>query len=187
MESTSSRSLGLAASRGFLAGALATVAMSGVMILAKKGGLMGRMPPRLITRRVFRELGIWSVTMPPVEKVATAVAHVAFGGVAGAAFEIARTRGFDGEASARRTVPAGILYASAIWVASYAGWVPRLGILPRPTRDRPGRQPSLVIAHWVYGAVLGRLLSRFPERSGGSSRASKRYFQRKLTPGESLA
>ena len=40
---------------------------------------------------------------------------------------------------------------------SYSGWLPALHLMPPPEQDRPGRQPSMVAAHVVYGAVLGAL------------------------------
>jgi hypothetical protein len=41
---------------------------------------------------------------------------------------------------------------------SYAGWIPTLGILPEPSRDRKDRVASMVTAHLVYGVTLDRLL-----------------------------
>jgi hypothetical protein len=38
---------------------------------------------------------------------------------------------------------------------SYEGWVPAAGIMPPAHRDRPSRSATMVVAHAVYGAVLG--------------------------------
>ena len=63
--------------------------------------------------------------------------------------------------SARRSAPIaaaiGALYATGIWLVSYQGWVPALGIMPPASRDRRGRVATMLVAHWVYGAVLGVL------------------------------
>jgi hypothetical protein len=45
-----------------------------------------------------------------------------------------------------------------VWLGSYAGWIPALDLLPPPDRDRRGRPPSMIVAHWVYGAALGASL-----------------------------
>ena len=52
---------------------------------------------------------------------------------------------------------AGALYATGIWLVSYQGWVPALGIMPAASRDRRGRVATMLAAHWVYGAALGVL------------------------------
>jgi hypothetical protein len=42
-----------------------------------------------------------------------------------------------------------------VWGASYAGSIPAVGILPPPDDDRTDRQRTMVIAHWIFGAVVG--------------------------------
>jgi hypothetical protein len=54
----------------------------------------------------------------------------------------------------------GIGYGLGIYALSYQGWVPALGILPPPRRDRSDRQVTMAPAHVAYGAVLGRLTER---------------------------
>ena len=49
----------------------------------------------------------------------------------------------------------------SVWIASYVGWVPAAGLMPRPSRDRPGRPTSMVLAHWIFGGTLGFLGTRF--------------------------
>ena len=55
----------------------------------------------------------------------------------------------------------GIVFGSAVWFVSYMGWVPALGLMPPPHRDRPGRQLVMVLAHWIYGATLGAVVQVF--------------------------
>lgn len=137
---------------GALAGAVATIFMSVLMLAAGRAGLMGMQPPEAITERV---LG-WRSRLPWREdesNLAASVAHVGFGAVAGAVFGLAR-RFVPGA-----TLPgAGILYGLGVWATAYLGWVPALGILPPATEDRPGRPASMIAAHVVYGAVLGALM-----------------------------
>ena len=52
----------------------------------------------------------------------------------------------------------GIIFATLVWATSYQGWVPALGIMPPASRDEPGRPMTMVLAHWVYGAILGAVL-----------------------------
>jgi len=41
---------------------------------------------------------------------------------------------------------------------NYAGWIPKVGIMPPPSRDRMGRPTSMILAHVVYGATLAAIL-----------------------------
>jgi hypothetical protein len=141
---------------GAAAGALATVAMSAVMLAAKRLGFTGELPPERITRRAFEA----AVDEPPSdasEDAAVAAAHIGFGALAGAVFALPMV--WTG--AERRSIPivasAGILYATGIWLVSYQGWVPALGIMPPASRDRRGRVVTMLVAHWVYGAALGAL------------------------------
>jgi len=143
---------------GAAAGALATVAMSAVMLVAKLLGITGELPPERITRRAIEAV----VDEPPSdeqEDAAVAATHLGFGAVAGALFGLLiRWIG-----AVRRSTPtlafAGVLYATGIWLLSYQGWVPALGIMPPASRDRRGRVATMLTAHWVYGAALGALTS----------------------------
>ena len=56
-----------------------------------------------------------------------------------------------------RPVVEGMLFGGLVWVASYFSWVPALRVMPPPTRDRPARSLTMLAAHLVFGAVLGRL------------------------------
>ena len=132
-------------------GAIATIAMSAVMIAGDRSGLMGEQPPTVITRFA---LGKGSVDLPPMAASLIAPgAHLAFGALGGAVFGLLR-RVFP-------ALPGGLLgvsFALVIWAVSYKGWIPALGILPPPGDDRPGRPLVMIIAHVVYGLVLGRLV-----------------------------
>jgi len=124
------------------------------MAAGRRAGLLGRMPPERITARLLNELGV-KRSRQTQDAVAT-VMHLGFGAAAGALFEPLR-------AALRLPVPAplqGAVFGTAVWAVSYMGWVPALGILPPPGRDRPGRPEVMLGAHWVYGVLLGLLSAR---------------------------
>ena len=142
------------AARGFAAGALATVGMSAVMFAARRAGLLGRMPPERITSHVLDRFRI--SRSRESQDLLAAILHIGFGGAAGAVFGVARRR---------VPVPGpgvlqGVVFGTAVWAVSYLGWVPALGIMPPPSRDRPGRPETMVAAHWLYGALLALLTDR---------------------------
>lgn len=140
--------------RGAASGTAATIAMSTVMLVAQKLGLEGEQPPEAIVESALDAVGVDGSER--TENVLASIAHVGFGASAGILYAIGRrylpTRG--------PVAAHGVGFGLGIYGASYAGWIPALGILPRPTRDREDRQLSMVLAHIVYGAVLGALVGR---------------------------
>lgn len=155
-----------AAGIGALAGTAATLAMSVVMLAAQRAGLMGRLPPRQITEATID--AVPKVEAPTEESInALSVgAHLGFGAAAGALFAVV----YQMVRSARPAPLAGMIFGFAVWAVSYVGWIPALGIMPPPQRDRPGRPESMLVAHLVYGLVLGTLVGRFlrPPRTRSS-------------------
>jgi hypothetical protein len=141
------------AATGAIDGAFATVVMTGAMRVAQRAGWLGELPPRRITRLALRRAGQGGRSRRATSGLA-ALAHVGFGAAAGSAFEV--TFAPRGRPHGRGPL-AGAAFGAAIWLVSYAGWVPALRLLPPPPRDRPGRQAALVLAHLVYGATLGAL------------------------------
>lgn len=141
---------------GAMAGVLSTVAMSAVMLGAKRAGLTGELPPERITRRA-----IDAVSAEPLddhtEDAIAAVAHLGFGAGAGALFGLLTTPKVAARRSPAIAALTGMLYATGIWLVSYQGWVPALGLMPPASGDRRGRVVTMLAAHWVYGAALGTL------------------------------
>ena len=133
------------------AGAIATVAMSTVMVAGDRSGLMGEQPPTLVSRHALRKLGIGKPRQDGPRLAP--LAHLGFGAAGGTLFGLSR-----------RLVPDlprylhGVLFGLGVWAVSYKGWIPALRILPPPERDRPGRPVVMVAAHVVYGLVLARLV-----------------------------
>jgi hypothetical protein len=138
---------------GALAGCAATLPMSAVMLVARRGGIMHRrQPPEEIVDRAATRAGI-AADRDTIQPVAVA-SHFAFGAAAGALFgllargpRLART----GE---------GVAFGSAVWFVSYRGWLPELGLMPEGERDEPERQATMLVAHVVYGLALGAFAVR---------------------------
>jgi len=141
--------------RGAVGGFVGSLAMSGVMLAAQRLGLVGRLPPRKVTEGLLRRHAGLRPSRPAV-KLATALSHLAFGTLAGALFGAL----FRRRAPAVRSAFLGTGFGSVVWGASYLGWAPALGLMPPPGRDRPGRQATLIVAHWVYGVTLALIAQR---------------------------
>jgi hypothetical protein len=157
----SSFDLGRRAARGFAAGLVATTTMSATMLALQKLGLLGRMPPRLLTERTLARFGLHRKTSRTARKALTALNHFGFGGTMGALFEIGRgtIAARRGTAGARGLLlGSGLAFGTLVWAASYAGWIPAVGLMQRPSRDRPFRPTSMVLAHGVFGGTLAAVL-----------------------------
>jgi hypothetical protein len=124
---------------------------------------MGEYPPERIARVGLIRAGHGPFTAEQLDGWIGTGLHVGFGAALGATFAagiapVARSirRRLPSRPPLRAVVPAaGVVFATGVWLTSYWGWVPALGILPPPDRDRPDRQASMLVAHWVFGAVLG--------------------------------
>ncbi|MCA1723436.1 MAG: DUF1440 domain-containing protein, partial [Thermomicrobia bacterium] len=98
------------------------------------------------------------------DALATAL-HFGFGMGSGALFGLLHRR-------LPFRVPAalhGMFFASLIWVTSYQGWVPALGIMPPASEDRPDRPRVMFLVHLVYGAILGAIVARRGDDSNEKS------------------
>jgi hypothetical protein len=143
------------AAGGALDGIAATIAMSGGMWAAARAGWLGRPPPEAIVDRALGAAGARDVPREASRALAGA-AHLGFGAAAGAIFAAARRRSRPPAVAALE----GALFGALVWTVSYAGWVPALGILPSPQRDREGRPTAMFLSHLVFGATLGLLDER---------------------------
>jgi hypothetical protein len=142
---------------GAVAGTAATLVMTGWMLAGQAVSHHGEQPPKRLVRGLGHRAGLRPRRLEPVTVLATGAAHLGFGAGCGALFA-AITR--------RSSAPRGIVFALLVWATSYAGWIPALGLMPPPHRDRPGRAWTLMSAHVVYGATLAAVLDRYDRAAG---------------------
>lgn len=150
-----------------LTGATAGIAATAVMtaaLLVQAAVTRGELEPKRITEWVVARLGL-ELSEPALD-FATGVNHLAFGTSMGALYGLWRGR----RDTAARPALSGVAYGIGVWASSYAGWVPALGIMPPPHRDKPGRAARIHVSHWIYGATLGAveagLTARYGQRRG---------------------
>lgn len=146
------RTITAALGAGALAGGAATCVMSLTLFWAQRLHLLDRLPPEEMTDKLLDTAGIQAE-----QRTRTSLAalfHILFGVSAGGLFGLIQRQ-------VRLPLPsslAGIGYAGMVWLLSYMGWIPALGLLPAATRDGPRRPRIMVLAHAIYGAVLGALV-----------------------------
>jgi uncharacterized membrane protein YagU involved in acid resistance len=81
-------------------------------------------------------------------------AHFGFGATCGATYALVG-RLLPGGATF-----SGMLVGLVIWTVNYAGLLPALQLYPSPEEDRTSRTATMIGAHLVYGAVLGRVAGK---------------------------
>ena len=130
---------------GGLAGIVGTMAMTSAM-----RRLHQRLPQEErypLTPREIVDAAAGGIGVAPTEEGAkdlTIAAHYAYGAAAGALLAAADPRLGRGTGAA-----AGV----AVWLASYMGWIPALGVL-KPATEHPLRRNALMIAvHLVWGST----------------------------------
>jgi hypothetical protein len=124
--------------------------MSMALLVEKKLGLLGQHPPKKIVRGIRRRVGLLG-TSRRAENAATTAAHFGFGAAGGMLFGLAHRRPRGLAASSLL----GAAFGMVVWASSYYGWVPALGLMKPPHRDRRFRPSSMIAAHFVFGTVLG--------------------------------
>lgn len=139
---------------GSVGGAAGTLTMSLVMMTAHRFGFLGGYPPEYIASAGLDSLGMRRRTSEAQDALAVAL-HVAFGTAVGAVFGLAHRRTTRMPA----TILQALVFGGLVWLVSYHGWIPALGILPPPERDQPGRPATMLLAHWVYGVTLGLVVA----------------------------
>jgi len=165
---TGGRPRGLAIARelaaGAVAGTIATVAMSTLMLTAQRAGWLGEQPPRKLSDAVLDAVAGGRVD-EGTRRVGTAIVHLGIGATAAALHQVGRS-------VVSRPRPAALwggAFGALFWALNYGVVAPAIGIMPPPDRDRPGRPPVMLAANVVWGAisaVLGDRLGGAPARSG---------------------
>ena len=147
---------------GFIAGVVATGPMTTAMILwHRRLPVRERypLPPREITMKVARAVGVSHRVNEETRSAATLLAHFGYGGLAGAIYG-AVSHDIPGPSTAKG-VGAGLV----LWAGSYLGLLPGAGILKMAT-EHPARRNLLMIgAHVVWGVAMARLAELLKEEA----------------------
>jgi uncharacterized membrane protein YagU involved in acid resistance len=148
--------------QGAAAGFIATAPMSLTMVLGWRmlpGPEKYPLPPRLIIEEMSERAGLRDHLDDDQLVGLTLFSHFGYGALFGAIYALFGNR-IPMHSSLR-----GTLAGLAIWVGSYLGWLPAMGILRPATRHPWRRNLLMVIAHIVWGVTLGELVRKLTERN----------------------
>lgn len=147
---------------GAIAGVVATGPMTIAMILWHRrlpASQKYPLPPREITMKLARVSGLAEHMDEEARSAATLLAHFAYGGATGGAYG-ALSGGLQGADTLK-----GICFGMVVWIGSYLGWLPAMGVLHLAT-EHPARRNLLMIgAHVIWGATLGIVYRIFQHES----------------------
>ncbi len=107
------------------------------------------LPPREITEKITTDLPL----TPPTRSALAWLGHFGYGGAAGVLYANVRLP----------VTPAarGPLFGLLVWLTSYFGLLPALGILSSPGRHPMRRNSLMIAAHLIWGWMLAILLATF--------------------------
>lgn len=146
---------------GAVAGLLATIPMSAVMMAGRR--LLPKasqvpLPPAQITKNALRAIDVDDEVSRNAELALTVVNHFGFGGATGALYgSLCAPR------SAAHAVATGCIYGLGVWSCSYLGWLPATGLYRSGFDDTRERNTLMIAAHLVWGAGLGLATRYFNE------------------------
>jgi uncharacterized membrane protein YagU involved in acid resistance len=147
---------------GALAGLAATVPMSVALEVMRQRlppQERSSLPPKRIATRAARRMGLRVQTNQRRRDVVTLVTHFGFGAAAGTLYAPLASR-----LDAQPPVLRGMSFGVAVWLVSYMGWLPAVGLFGPATKDTRRRTALMIAAHLVWGACVG-LLVEGTERS----------------------
>jgi hypothetical protein len=138
------------ASRGALAGLVATVALTGLRQAWSKMGLVFETAPMQVVDRA-EELGLFDDLSPVGRRVLMGCAHFAYGAGTGAAFGLLRRE--QGKPAEEAAV--GSALGVLAWGAGWSSWLPLAGVDKAPWTQKTPRVLLPVVDHAVFGAAWG--------------------------------
>ena len=133
---------------GGLAGLLATGLMTLVVVGGRAAGLLRTPPPAEITARVEEEVGVRRHVPEPAFRASWLAAHFGYGAACGIVYALLRP-GLPAV-----PIATGLTYGGAVWVLSYVGFLPALGLYPWPEEDSRSRMAVMIAAHAVFGVTV---------------------------------
>ncbi|MBV9884661.1 MAG: hypothetical protein JO276_16755 [Sphingomonadaceae bacterium] len=134
---------------GGIAGFVATMAMTSAM-----RRLHRQLPAKERYPLTPREIVDSALDRPPAAGELTLVAHFAYGAGCGALI---------GAATVRPGRLGGAAAGGAVWLGSYMGWIPAMGIL-KPATQHPLRRDLVMLgAHFVWGWATAEAMRELAE------------------------
>jgi uncharacterized membrane protein YagU involved in acid resistance len=107
------------------------------------------LPPREITVHLAEKAGVHRKLGPEARAALTLINHFGYGAMAATTYSLAE-----------RQIPTGVLvkgplFGALVWLVSYFGLLPAVGILDPATKHPLSRNVLMLAVHLVWGLVVG--------------------------------
>ncbi|GAC1390832.1 MAG: hypothetical protein NVS4B11_09950 [Ktedonobacteraceae bacterium] len=138
--------------QGAIAGTLGTLPMTIFMFSTQRFLPKGQrydLPPELITKELAELAHVKQHMNKAQILAATTVSHLGYGAVMGALYSLV------GKRLPFASPLNGLLFGVLIWVVSYQGLLPLLGLSESAPGETTRRNLMMVAAHVIWGAVTG--------------------------------
>jgi putative membrane protein len=146
--------------KGAIAGFVATAPMSISMLIGWQ--LLPQhekyhLPPRMITEEIAERADIEDRLGETDLVGLTIFSHFGYGALFGGVYAL------YGQKLPMHDSLKGALSGVALWVGSYLGWLPAMGILSPATRHPWRRNLLMIVAHVIWGVTLGEVTRKLTE------------------------
>jgi uncharacterized membrane protein YagU involved in acid resistance len=107
------------------------------------------LPPREVTLHLAEKMGVNKKLDRETRAGLTLINHFVFGATAATIYSLAESR-IPGEA-----VIKGPIFGASVWLVSYFGLLPAVGILEFPTKQPLSRNALMLAVHLIWGLMVG--------------------------------
>jgi uncharacterized membrane protein YagU involved in acid resistance len=164
--------------RGAIAGALATVPMSALMLAGKRWLPWHKrdpLPPARIISEATKAVGLHDDLRHEQRMALAAVSHFGYGAAMGGVYSQVTSAQSPAAATA-----SGVAFGLGVWTASYLGLMPALGLYRSATQEPAERNTLMIAAHMVWGASVGLTLHYLMKPSHAKHRSPSRRPGRRV-------
>ncbi|HZR41457.1 MAG TPA: DUF1440 domain-containing protein [Ktedonobacteraceae bacterium] len=145
---------GLSWLKGVLAGFLGTIPMTVFMLATQRflpHGQRYALPPEIITKELAHRAKVKQHMSKMQILAVTLISHFAYGAAMGGLYSLSGMQG------RRSSLAKGGLFGFIVWVGSYFGLLPILGMTEAGQREPLRRNMMMMVAHLIWGSAMGLL------------------------------
>jgi uncharacterized membrane protein YagU involved in acid resistance len=137
------------------------------------------LPPRRVAVGLARKLGFAKYMDKTEREGLTWASHFAYGAGTGGAYGLL-------DPALEKAIPhpagRGAAYGLAVWLLSYFGWLPAVGITSPQFRRPLRRNTTLVLSHLAWGVTTGLLTAQLSRAARQNQAAGRERGSRAPTP-----
>jgi hypothetical protein len=107
------------------------------------------LPPREITVHLAKAIRVHRQLGPDARAMLTLINHFGYGAMVATLYALAESRVGVG------VLVKGPIFGAIVWLISYLGFLPAVGILEPATKHPPSRNALMLVVHLIWGLQVG--------------------------------